>query len=407
MSRRRCNLKRRRTRLQGLRALCCSIAAANRIICLESSQLSPRAFPVSAGSPTEQPSMSKNKLHEMSDRTDLSPVGVTPKPVAPEQVYKPTPHVVHNALGKSNSTGLLHNKAAATQSNKLRPPVVDDEMHSLHGQSAIPADLNSKSRGYDSPTESDKRPSSVGPAAIAQQQVKRLKVHVNALMGQLDESYREKEMQRLEIDRMRNMIMKLTLEKGSADTANVRLSRQNLRGQQKYLAMTTGSAQFAIDDDIASSSLTSADVYGFPTKEDEAQLVLGPVPGVRLWGCQTYQGAQGQEGRIAQGQRPQGQHTPSACAGSSREQPIAGVEKEKCREYYCMYSCPIHLLHILSKLQGFDYSRLSSPSNALNGFAGGCCCCCVPLGGTLPTACENLLLSITILPPPPLPPVRE
>ena len=257
--------------------------------------------PASTDNYTEGVVIARNKLHEMSDRTDLSPAVIAPpKMIAPEQVYKPTPHIVHNAFGKSHSTGMLHNKAAAVYTNAARP-TVDDDLHSLHGQSAIPADLNNKSKGYDSPTELDKRPTSVGPAAIAQQQVKRLKVHINALMSQLDESYREKEMQRLEIDRMRNLVMKMTLEKGSAEAASARLSRQNMNSQQKYLAATTGPAQFAMDDDVASSSMTSADFSGFPTREEEARLTLGPVPGVRLGGAPKAKGLRVKKSSLMKG----------------------------------------------------------------------------------------------------------
>jgi hypothetical protein len=94
---------------------------------------------------------------------------------------------------------------------------------------------------------------------------------IDMLTEQLNLMSKEKEIQRLEIDRMRNTLIKYNKTNTNHDTRS-----KNVNDMTDNLNL--GSLSVGFKEVEVNHSLTSADVNGHPSNEDIKDLVLNPVP---------------------------------------------------------------------------------------------------------------------------------
>lgn len=205
-----------------------------------------------------------------SKKTDtLKMIGTTAsEPMEETKDTHPLPDVSKKfGIQKAESTGALNIKLGGGASIVSEP-----SLHSLHGQGVA------QKRGKPVVLDDYNKPNAIKfkMKTPAERTAERLTNENEALMKQLDESYREKEMQRLELGRLRKAINKIMLEKGNANHGNI--------------GVVLGSRSTAFDDDASSliyttmkndlinRSLTSADSRGVPNVDDVNNLALGPAP---------------------------------------------------------------------------------------------------------------------------------
>jgi len=174
-------------------------------------------------------------------------------------------------IQKAESTGALHVKLGGGS------VISEPSLHSLHGQGVPPKRKTAVVDDYDKPNAikfKRKTP--------AERNAERLNAENEILMKQLDDSYREKEMQRLELGRLRKAINKLTFEKGNNVHGNIGVvlgSRSTA-----YDDETSSLIYTSMKNDIVNQSLTSADSRGVPNSSDVNDLALGPAPEIQSRG---------------------------------------------------------------------------------------------------------------------------
>jgi len=204
---------------------------------------------------------------QMDETKDTDAAGSQPLP----DVNQPSKKF---GIQKAESTGALNVKLGETGGSVISEP----SLHSLHGKGVPPKRKTTVVDDYDKPNAikfKRKTP--------AERNAERLSAENEALMKQLDESYREKEMQRLELGRLRKAINKLMFEKGNNVHGNIGVilgSRSTAYGDDE-----TGSLIYtSMKNDIVNRSLTSADSRGVPSTNDVNDLALGPAPEIQSRG---------------------------------------------------------------------------------------------------------------------------
>ena len=203
---------------------------------------------------------------QMDETKDTDATGSQPLPDVNQPAKK-------FGIQKAESTGALNVKLGETGSVISEP-----SLHSLHGKGVPPKRKTTIVDDYDKPNAikfKRKTP--------AERNAERLSEENEALMKQLDESYREKEMQRLELGRLRKAINKLMFEKGNNVHGNIGVilgSRSTAYGDDENGSLIYTSMK----NDIVNRSLTSADSRGVPNMNDVNDLALGPAPEIQSRG---------------------------------------------------------------------------------------------------------------------------
>lgn len=221
------------------------------------------------------------KMTDSFKKTDTLKSQVTAKQQVDETKdaadSRPLPDVNQPKFGiqKAESTGALNVKLGESGVS-IRS---EGSLHSLHGKGVPPKRKTGIIDDYDKPGAikfKKKTP--------AERSAERLSAENEVLMKQLDESYREKEMQRLELGRLRKAINKLTFEKGNNNVhGNIGVvlgSRSTAFADDETATLVYNS----IKNDMINRSLTSADSRGIPNSSDVDDLALGPAPSIQSRG---------------------------------------------------------------------------------------------------------------------------
>jgi hypothetical protein len=184
------------------------------------------------------------------------------------------PWLVNNSLARNNSTGgllgrTLRSKAtaaivpSATMPNLVRNPGDDNRsvgsIRTLQGQGVPATVLHARM-----PDMSMKGKQSSGNIYY-ERQIDRLNKEITSLEIQLDDAFREKEVTRLEMDRMRNILMRFNNER--------RLVADNVRRKTN---VAEGSGVEVWMEENMSKSLTSADMAQALSDADKLALSLQP-----------------------------------------------------------------------------------------------------------------------------------
>ena len=170
------------------------------------------------------------------------------------------PWIVHNALMRSNTTGnIMYQRISVDQQSV-------GSLHSLHGKGAHDTNFYNEDLN-----RSDKQVISSKKVYVHPNTLKVMSREIEMLTEQLNLMAKEKEIQRLEIDRMRNTLIKFS----KTNTVNdARIKNVNEMADNLNL----GSLCVGFKEIEVNHSLTSADVHGHPSNEDIKDLVLNPVP---------------------------------------------------------------------------------------------------------------------------------
>lgn len=192
-----------------------------------------------------------------------------------QQQQQPTPWHINNSLARNNSTGGLLGRNNRSKASSLAPsatmpilvriPAENDtrsigSIRTLQGQ-GVPVTSNIlHARIPDMSQKMKQNPT------YYERQIERLTKEITSLEIQLDDAFREKEVTRLEMDRIRNILIRITNEK----KMNV-----GARGGGKKAVVGEGSSTEWIDENM-SHSLTSADMAQALSDADKAALSLQP-----------------------------------------------------------------------------------------------------------------------------------
>lgn len=170
------------------------------------------------------------------------------------------PWIVHNALIRSNTTGnIMYQRVSSDQQSV-------GSLHSLHGKGAHDTNFYNEDLN-----RTEKNPISSKKVYVHPNTLKVMSKEIDMLTEQLNLMSKEKEIQRLEIDRMRNTLIKYNKTNTNHDTRN-----KNVNDMTDNLNL--GSLSVGFKEVEVNHSLTSADVNGHPSNEDIKDLVLNPVP---------------------------------------------------------------------------------------------------------------------------------
>lgn len=146
---------------------------------------------------------------------------------------------------------------------------------------------------------------------VAEVQIEKLTHEVNSLAQLLDESQREKDMQRVEINRLRRHLMSAVALEGSAHSRS-QLSPLNVPHEELnesfHLPSINSYPSTHGDKTNASNpnqqlyldqNVTNADIYGRPSEQDMQEMRLGPLPEGHPQANQIYQSTSSSKGSKA------------------------------------------------------------------------------------------------------------
>jgi hypothetical protein len=103
---------------------------------------------------------------------------------------------------------------------------------------------------------------------LTERTIDKLNNEVDSLKIQLDDAYKEKEMQRLELGRVRSMMKKMAIDRNLSFTTVNESVFNNLDNN----SLTLGKDLIDVDH-----SISNADITGIPSESEKLELTLAPV----------------------------------------------------------------------------------------------------------------------------------